>query len=194
VNPLLDQLIRDADAEVNRRLDDARARAAAFASDLEARLEQQRAEKLAAVQHEVERETERLRGQARQRANEVTLAARERFVNRVLDTVRTRAAALGGKPAVIEWVTRNLPAALDCFPSGPVVVRASPALVPTVRGLDQREGRPVEIREDGTLLLGTVVESPDGQLAVDATLETLLRAERPRLAIRLVRAAEGELS
>jgi vacuolar-type H+-ATPase subunit E/Vma4 len=192
--PLLDRLRRDADAEVARRLDAARARAASIIAELEARLSRQRAERLDAARRDVERETERERAAATARANQLRLAARERFTCRALEAAQERAAARGAQPAVAAWVTRNLDGALECFPPGPLVVRTAPVLASALRSLGERGSRTLEVRPDPSLALGIVVESPDGALRVDATLESVLRAERARLVIELIRLAQGAAS
>jgi hypothetical protein len=106
--------------------------------------------------------------------------------------MRARAPARAACSGTVAWVARNLDAAFECFPPGPLIVRASPALVSALRKLGERDGRRIDVRPDESLGLGAVIESPDAALRVEATLESLLYAERPRLAIQLVRMAERE--
>lgn len=189
IAPLLEHLRRDAMSETAQRLDDTRAAAKTIASSLEARLDRERTARLEAARREINRNTEKRRDAARQRANEITITARQRFITRVLETARTRARDRAGDPAIAPWLTRMLGAALACIPPGTAIVRIPPTLAPLVRSLPQRGEWTLEIRGDETLPVGLVVEAPDGSLHIDATLERMLHAERPRIAIWLLREA-----
>ena len=188
VTPLVEHLRRDADAEAARRVDEARAAAAHMAAEVELHLTSTRATSLEAARQAVARETDARRDAARMRGNEVTLVARQRFVTRVLGAASVRAPERAGDRALAAWLARNLDAALRCLPPGPAIVRASTALIPIVESFVRRDGS-LELCEDDALTPGVVVETADGALRVDATLAALLHAERPRLAIWLLREA-----
>ncbi|HSA54908.1 MAG TPA: hypothetical protein VLE53_04350 [Gemmatimonadaceae bacterium] len=192
VAPLLEHLRRDAEAEAAQRLADARAAAAALASALDARLTSHRAAALAAAQREIVHETDARRDAARQRAAATTLGARQRFVTRVLDAVLAAAATRTADPSLVAWMASRFETAVECFPPGTIRARTPPALAPALRSLAQRQGTPLELREDDTLSPGFVLERPDGALRVDATLESLLQWERSRLAIWLMRTAAAD--
>lgn len=189
VAPLLEHLQHDVAAEVATRLEGARETARRSAAELDARLTQARATRVEAARREIARATEARRDAARQQANEITLVARQGFVTRVLDTAIAGSVGRSSDPTVAGWLSRNLETALSCLPPGPARVRTPPALAHVTRSVAQRIGRALEVQEDATLTPGIVVESADGALRVDATLRRLLTAERPRIAIWLLREA-----
>lgn len=187
--PLLEHLRRDAEAEAARLVDAARDAALRLDHELGARLTSMRTAALEATRQQVVRETEVRRDVARRRANEVTLSARQRFVNRALEAASVRAPERARDPALAAWLIRNFHAALGCLPPGPAIVRAPAALTSVIRTLARNAGPALEVREDDSLSPGVVAETPDGALRVDATLASVLRSERPGLAIWLLREA-----
>ena len=110
------------------------------------------------------------------------LAACDRLVSRVFDAAVRRAARLAGSRAAAGWAATTAGAAATYLPDATFAVRASPGLSCSPAAVASVDSA-----------LGIVVESADGRVRVEATLERFLVSERARLAQAIVaRARDGE--
>lgn len=182
IAPLLTRLRETARADIDRRLDDARASARraedAAAADLERRHEHALADRQAALDRDRDREL----GAARDVAARETLAASERLIMRVLGAARVAAADYARQPAASAWLARTLAEAASFLPDGPATARTGIVSAPTLPGVTMS---PAEF-------LGVMVESADHRVLVDASFERFLRAERARLAQDIMRRLDVE--
>jgi vacuolar-type H+-ATPase subunit E/Vma4 len=193
IGPLLSRLEQDSDDEAGRRLADARAEAEALLASTDARLARHRQEQLADAAAALAHERERALGVARQRASELTLRARERFVARAFAVARRRASGDRSLGLVRLRARCDAGEALSFLPAGPALIRCLPALASSLRPVVEsvNSGHSVAIVEDASLSPGIVAETPDGRLRVDLTFDHRLNAAATRAAIWLVRQVEG---
>lgn len=183
--PLTDQLFRDADAEVARRVAVARAEADRLEAAGALSLAAERGDALRARAHALGTELERAREERNRRRHFDLLAARRRLVDRAIEVAMRRAPEIVDHPAVASAMQRILRHALAYLPEGDGTVRCHPLVVPALQEAGVLRG--ATIASDEALPFGFVVESRDGRVRVDATLETLMAREREALAIALVR-------
>lgn len=188
--PLLQQLFRDADAEVARRLAAARAVAAGLEEGAAARLAAERDDALRARAKSLGAALERERSERERKRQFDLLTSRRRLVDRAIEVAMRRAPEWVGRAEVAQALQRMLRDALAYLPEGEAKVRCHPLLVPALAGADTVGSAPLHA-EDG-VPFGFVAESRDGRVRVDATLERLVARERERLSIALVKHhAEG---
>lgn len=183
--PLTDQLFRDADAEVARRLAAARAEAARLEADEAAALDAERREALAARARALGTELQHERTARDRRRHFDLLAARRRLVDRAIEVAMRRAPELVGRDDVAEALRRIVRGALAYLPEGDGAVSCHPLVMPVLQGMDGLGG--ATIVADDALPFGVVVESRDRRVRIDATLATLVAREREALSIALVR-------
>jgi len=183
---LLAALGRDADAEAAAILARADADAAAVRAGAEARVAAVRDARVAARRAELAAATERAGGAARREARQQLLAARWRFVQRVLD----RAGAM--LPAALEGaagadVLRGLLVEAEAYlPPGRAVVRCAPSASDALRAAPKGSVER-EIVPDPAVTAGLLAEAGDGSVVVDNTLEARLARLGRALAAELVR-------
>lgn len=186
--PLLAQLQDTARQDVARHLDAARREADTIRADARARIGRRVARALDDRHADRARDREGQLAAARVDAGRITLAARERLVERVLAAAMERARLRGEDEAARAWLADTLRDALAFLPEGPVVVSTDDPRAGAV-ALEVAPARSVTFEPLGAP--GMRVRSSDGAVMVDATLERHLRAERARLAIAIIaRAAE----
>lgn len=188
--PLTDQLFRDADAEVARRLAAARAEAARLEAEGAAALDAERREALAVRARALGAALDGERSARDRRRHFDLLAARRRLVDRSLEVAMRRAPELVARDDVAEALRRIVRRALAFLPAGDGAVRCHPLVLPALQEMDGLGG--ATIVADEALPFGFVAESRDRRVRIDATLETLVAREREALSIALVRChAEG---
>jgi len=181
--PLLVQLREAARQDATQRLDEARGEAEAILAGARARAGRRLSEALDDRRAELARNHDQLLAAARADAGRVTLAARERLVERVLAVARDRASRLRDGDAAGDWLRAALRDALAYLPEGPVVVSTD---------LPHAQAAAAEVAPERTVTVepldepGMCARSADGAVIVDATFARHLRAERPRLAIAIV--------
>jgi vacuolar-type H+-ATPase subunit E/Vma4 len=183
VAPLLAQLQDDAQQDVARRLDDARRDAATIREDARARVARRLARALDERRATLALERERQLAAAQVDAGRITLAARERLVERVLAAATdcTRLQCQG--EAARAWLSRTLRDALAFLPEGPVILSTDDPHAGAV-ATEVAPGRSLTVEPLGAP--GMRASASDGAVIVDATLERHMRAERSRLAIAIV--------
>ena len=190
VEPLLEHLRHEGEEEARRRLAAARARAEGIVAQARERLEVRRRTMIEAHTRQLSARRERACAESAQRASHATLAARERFVERVLRELRAIAADNIGDARFATRARHDLQRAIDYLPDGAVVVRCAPTLAAAIRECAPTlPGRSLSITEDASLAPGIVVESSDGRVRVETTIEQHLTADRPQIAIALLRQA-----
>lgn len=188
--PLLEQLYRQADNEVARRLAGARAEADLLEAAGASRLAAKRDDALRARARALGAELERARSERERKRQFDLLAARRRLVDRTIEVAMRRAPECVARPEVREALQRILRDALAYLPEGEGVVRCHPLVAPVLAGAAAL-GRTPLVPEEG-LPFGFVAESRDGRVRVDATLERLVARAREALSIAIVRRhAEG---
>jgi vacuolar-type H+-ATPase subunit E/Vma4 len=193
IAPLLSRLEQDSDDEAARRLADARAAAAELLGVTDARLARHRHDQMSAAAAELSQERERALGVARQRASELTLRSRERFVARVFAVARRRATGDRSLALIRRRARCDLTEALSFLPGGGAVIRCLPALASELRSIagSVSSGHSVSVAEDPSLSPGLLAETPDGRVRVDLTFDHRLAAGATRAAIWLVRRVES---
>ncbi|HEX9563078.1 MAG TPA: hypothetical protein VF981_03875 [Gemmatimonadaceae bacterium] len=182
--PFLGQLRATARAEADTRRAAAGTEAQRLLLAAQERLARQRSLAIDGRRADLARERDRRLDAARAEAGRSTLAARERFLERVFSSVHVRAPAQLAQPEGAEWLARTVTDALSYLPDGPVVVRTGDSRAITIVG-NAAPGRSAAVEPAGDSP-GAVVEAADGSVRVVATLDRFLRAERPRLALALV--------
>lgn len=185
LDTLLDALARDAAAEARRVVEDARAEAARTTAAARERTERRRRDALDARAAELRARAERERAEATLQARAVELRARDRLIGTVIEAARARLPAIVGEPCIAAAALRRAEQALGYWPAGEaVVVRCTPALEPRLIAL--AAARPgTTVVADESVPAGAVAESADGAAMVDGTLDGLLDAMRPALAIEI---------
>jgi len=188
VEPLVEQLHRDASAESARRIEAAKAEATRILGEANGRRASARDAAVAAATHALRTETDREAADASRQRQLRLLEVRTSVVAEVLELAGTRATTLPAHPEFPRTLQRLLVSALNYLPEGEGSVRTSPTLVQLVRDALAGAGRSgVAVTPDERLSIGVVAESGGGRVRVDATLDTLLAQSRDALAIALVR-------
>lgn len=188
--PLVERLLRDADAEVNRRVAAARndaasrveaARAAAFAEEAASVAAHRRAVTLQA------RVATESRSQA---AARLVTDARWRAVTRVLGAMSAQLADGANRPdqaALIEGLIREV---MPYVPDGLLRARVSLGASDIVRAMLPR----AEVVEDAQIACGAVISDHEGRLRIDATLHGRLARAGAPLAIRIAALLDTQTS
>lgn len=150
--------------------------------------------KAAHVERAVREATEagrRSLAEARARSAESTLLARDRLLGRVRAALAER---MGGALADPDYQVRlaaELTEALERLPRGEVIVRAGPELADVLgRVASGARGVVVEtVRHRGPT--GFVAVATEANIEIDATLETRLQHQWPRLAVSVLAEVPG---
>lgn len=185
-DPLLSELRSTAEAEAAAIVAAARQEADQRLDAARARLAHHHDRALAERREVLEREQATRVDAARAAAGQATLDVRGRFIARVLEAARNRAAERWRNARDTDWVRRTLDDLVGYLPDGPAILHVPPG-TPATPPAD-REWR-FEALEDSS---GIIVASADGSVRVDATLDHFLRAERAGLAQAIVRRVEDE--
>jgi vacuolar-type H+-ATPase subunit E/Vma4 len=189
---LLDRVAHQADDEGARRLAAARDAAARIrdTGDRERAARRQRA--LDSRRAELNRAREDACADAVARTARSVLEARARWIDRVFTATEAATGRLAASSELSACMVRLLEGALAYADAAHCTVRCSgmtrPAVENALRSLSASE---VTIVEDDSVPAGAIVESNDGRLVVDATLEGLLRRRREALSIVALGSATG---
>lgn len=184
---LLETLERDARAEAERVLAEARAEAEATRGAAETVVARRRAEALSARERALRADAAVQLALVRRQARGAVLDARHRLLERVRAAARERIAAAEGEAGSLGL---RLRAALACHGDQPVEVRCAPALVDAVRaGVGERAG--TTVIPDPSAPDPLVVRAADGAMEVDAGLGGLFERHWPELAVELMRELEA---
>ena len=185
----LEELLRTLEMEASARIEGVRSRARTEAEqlrrDAEADLSRRGQAMVEASEIELRTAAAREVAVARHEATRRVLVAREATLARIRDRVRERLAAHAADTALLPLLHRDLERGLG-FVGEDAVVEAEGALLDGLkRSLDGRRG--VTFEPAVPTRAGLVLRSADGRLTVDATLESRLLQEWPRLAVALIR-------
>jgi vacuolar-type H+-ATPase subunit E/Vma4 len=182
LDALLATLEREAVAETERLVAEARARAAAVTAEADASGARRRAEVLARREAEQQAALQRNLAGARREARATVLAARERLLAQLFAAVRAALPAAAAGSGYRDALPADLERALTFVGARPVVARCAPALASELARLAKANGR-LTISPDPTIAAGFRLVTTDGALEVDGTLEGRVERLRPRLAL-----------
>ncbi len=177
---LLSVLTLEADTEVAAVLDQARAEAAPLRERTEAEVDAGRTADARSWEAEREQALALTLVDARRRARDAELVARDHLLARVLDRARARLPAALARPEFRAGLPRLLEEALEALGDRPAILRAPPALLGVLEPLARARPR-LELQADPAAGSGFVLTSADGSLRIDATLEHRLAQLAPRL-------------
>jgi vacuolar-type H+-ATPase subunit E/Vma4 len=130
---------------------------------------------------------ERALAGARHAARGRALAAREALLGRFFDQLRAALPAVAATAAYRAALAGDVARTLAFAGDRKVIVRCAPALTAALRRLIKTNGR-LSIKPDPQIAAGFRVETADGGLEVDATLEGRALRLRPRLALEALEA------
>jgi len=189
---LLEALERDADAQVEQTLAQARAEADRISTESTAVLERRRREATSASDCARVLEVEHAVTLARREARRSILEARERLLERVFTAARAELPAAAAGPAYRASLPAALSGALAAVGGDHAVIRCSETLAPELARARPRGSRTVPVKVDSASGSGFRVVSADGAVEVDDTLESRLDRLRSVLARRVLAQLELE--
>jgi vacuolar-type H+-ATPase subunit E/Vma4 len=174
----------------------AEAEAARILAESRASSERRRLEWVERTRRDEGEAARRALARAEKEAAESVLAARDRLLARVAHALKARASLPLRDPNYLRALPGEVRGALERLPAGPVVVRASPELLETVREAvgevvsDALTGAAtrghdvvVEPADFGT---GFVATAPEVGVEIDGTLGTRIAHAWPRLAVAIL--------
>lgn len=186
---LLDALEREARSQAQERLGDARRAADALLEEGRERLARERIERLGALEAALRGLTRTRVLDARRAALRKVLEARQGMFDRILRDALRRLPEAQRTRVFQDSLPGVIAEALGFVGAEPAIVFCPAALGDEVRrSLGDRPGVTVRI-EPGTET-GVRVETADGRLIVDCTLEGRLEQLRPHLLIQVLRELE----
>lgn len=189
---LLEALERDADAQVEQLLAQARAEADRISTESAAALEQRRRETTSACDSARVQEVEHAVTLARREARRSILEARERLLERVFAAARAELPSAVVGPAYRASLPAALRGALSAVGGDHAVIRCPETLAPELERARPRGSRAVPVEVDPAGGSGFRVASADGAVEVDDTLESRLDRLRFDLARRVLAQLELE--
>lgn len=189
---LLEALERDADAQVEQLLAQARAEADRISTESAAAVEQRRRETTSARDSARVQEVEHAVTVARREARRSILEARERLLERVFAAARAELPAAVAGPAYRASLPAALRGALSAVGGDHAVIRCPETLAPELERARPRGSRAVPVEVDPAGGSGFRVASADGAVEVDDTLESRLDRLRFDLARRMLAQLELE--
>jgi V/A-type H+-transporting ATPase subunit E len=174
---LLDALTRRTMDEVAAVREAARAEAAAILQVVDHRASDRRAAALHERERALRDQAERAVVAARREGRRLELEARERLLRRVVAAVRERLPAAAQDAALRAAVPAKLTAACNALGDLPAVVHCAAGLADLLRPLVKQRDH-LAIAVDADLSAGFRVESADGHVSIDATLDGCLERDR----------------
>jgi vacuolar-type H+-ATPase subunit E/Vma4 len=190
LDQLLAALERDAQGTAGTVLAGARTDADALRAEAEARITRRREALVAGRKSELDAATREAVARARRTTTEATLAARQRFLDRVFAAARDHLARAVDDDQFRAQLPGYLSDARAFIGDGPCSVRCRPELAALIRshlGPDDRW----TIQEDPAAGTGVRLIAGDGSVEIDNTLEARLARLRPRLSLEIMRAFEA---
>lgn len=182
---LLAALERDATAQAEALLAEARATAAAVTREADERVAQRRRDALATREAAVRQSMESALAGARHASRRRMLDARQRLLNQVFAAAHALLPD-GAKGALYRAaVSRHVADALAATGDEPVVIRCPEGLVPGVQAVVASQTH-VTVRGDTAAPPGIVVTTTDGVIEVDQTLDGRLERLRAQLALEVL--------
>lgn len=182
---LLSALEREARAQADALLAEARATAAQIAREAEERLAQRRGAVLGARAAELRRAAAAALAEVRWNGRRAVLEARQRLLDRVFAAAHALFAGAVAGEAYGAALPAHLTEALRSVGDEPAVIRCPAALAPRVRAAVAGREQ-VTVDADPAARPGIVVVTRDGAIVVDNTLEGRLERLRLRLAIAVL--------
>lgn len=187
---LLAGLERDARAQADAELAEARATATGIARDADERLARRRGEALGVREAELRGAAEVALARTRREARRRVLEAREALLERVLAAARSLLPGAVTAEAYRTALPAQLAEALRAVGDGAAVIRCLPALVPAVEATLARHPQ-LAVQGDPAAPPGLTVVTADGAMEVDDTLDGRLDRMRVRLALDLIARLEA---
>lgn len=186
---LLDALEREAQSQAQERLEGARRAADALLDKGRARMARERTERLGALEAELRDRSQTRLLDARRVARRKVLEARQGMFDRILREALRRLPEAQRTQVFQDSLPGVIAEALKFVGAEPVIVSCPAALGDEVRrALGNRPG--VTVRIDPATATGVRVETADGGLIVDCTLEGRLEQLRPHFLIEVLRDLE----
>jgi len=179
---LVELITRQADEEARRIGESAAAEAAALRGEAVTREAAQIRARVVARGRELETQHGRAIAAARRAARIALLAAREHLVDRVMEAARDQ---LPGVDLPTDVLTRLVDAGSSYLPPGGMILRCPTRLLALMRATMAARVA-VECLADDDIRAGVRLESADGRVVVDNTLDTRLGHRRRVLAIELL--------
>jgi vacuolar-type H+-ATPase subunit E/Vma4 len=187
IDALLSTLEREAEVEIARVMEDARARAAELITAAEQRMAARRQLSLEQRTEEARAEHERALAGARATARAQVLAARAALLDRLFARLHSELPAVAASAPYRAALGRQLEDLSTFAGDRSITVRCNPALAAALRRVMKANGR-WPIRPDSSIAGGFRLTTDDGTLEIDATLEDRLEQLRPRLALEALAA------
>jgi len=187
IDALLATLEREADAEITRVTDDARARAAELTAAADQRMKTRRELTLGRHEAEAWAQHERALAAVRQAARAHVLKARASLLDRVFQQLQAVLPEVARSAAYRRTLAAQWQRLSAFAGDGPALVRCTPALTAALRRLIKTNGH-LRIRPDAHIAAGFCVTTADGALEVDGSLESRLERLRPQLALEALAA------
>jgi vacuolar-type H+-ATPase subunit E/Vma4 len=194
IDALLAKLEREAETEIARVLEEARARAAAIVAAADAQIADQRRALEREQQEAGSARVESAVAGARHEARRRVLAARAQLLDRVFAELDSALAQLSTGQTYERALTRDVQRALGFTGAGArLVLHCAPALARRLRRAIH-ENRRLRVSGDDSAVAGFRLETADHRLEVDGTLAGLVERERPRLALEALAALRQDLT
>lgn len=187
IDALLAGLERAAEAEITQVVTEARAQAAALTAQAEQRIARRRQAALGHQESEGRAAMERALAGARRVARERALLARAHLLDRFFAALRKTLPALAATSEYRAALARDVARTLAFAGGQKAVIHCAPALATQMRRLVKTNGR-LAIKADPRIAAGFKVQTQDGGLEVDGTLEGRAQRLRPRLALEALKA------
>lgn len=182
IDTLLATLEREAEAEIARVMDEARARAAALGAASDERIAVERGALLGVREAKARAELERALAAARSAARARVLAARTALLARVFAKLNEELPRVAKSAQYRARLGAQLEQLMPFAGGRPVTVRCSPDLAAALRAIVKTNGR-CPIQPDSQIAAGFRLTTGDGVLEIDATLEGRIERLRPELAL-----------
>lgn len=188
--PLVAEIDREAEAQGQGILGEAREKAAAMAAAAEARIQGAREEAARAAQKLARVDKDRLLGQARLEAQAEKQQGLRRVYQRVFQAARERLASLAGSPRYPDAMHALIREALDTVPRASLLSVAQ-ADVELCRDIVRRLGRDCMTTGKDLPPGSVIAETADGKVRVDNSLEVRLATAEAVLETPIARCLNG---
>jgi vacuolar-type H+-ATPase subunit E/Vma4 len=187
---LIAVLRREAESEVAAIQAAARAEAEAVQDRTATEAAARRARVAAVREHDREAAVEQALLPARKQARREILQARRELLERVLAAVRRHLPEALASPEYLATLPAQLVEALNCLGTRGGTLRFAPSLREAVRPVAAGHAG-LKLASDRTIGSGFVVESADGVVRIDGTLEDRLERLADRMAFEVMADAEA---
>jgi vacuolar-type H+-ATPase subunit E/Vma4 len=186
----LDQLItaleEDAGNQAEAELEQARAEAARIATHTRDQIVRRRAEFLVRLEADLREETEIELVEARRRSRNIVLGARQRLLDKVFAEAAARLPGLLDDAAYKAALPGDLELALSYVGEDAALIRCTPSLASTLQALTAGRVN-TNLKPDPGVGSGFLVDSADGNVTIDVTLDARLDRLRPLLSLEVLK-------